>query len=58
MKRTGALYDAIRDPITDLRIRAARGEVPDIDAALFRLELRIWKRVEAVLENRPVREGA
>lgn len=50
-KKKQAAYDAIADTIMDLRISTRRAGKPidplDLDGELFKLELKIWKRVKS-----------
>jgi hypothetical protein len=52
-KKKQATYSAISDSIMDLRIKTQQeGKMIDpleLDADLFRLELKIWKRVKTAL---------
>ena len=49
-KKRQAVYDAISSSIMDLRIELNKSDsaigVLSIDAELFKLELRIWKKVK------------
>ena len=47
-KKKSALYDAIRDPIIDLRVLNDHRPI-DIDAELFLLEQKIWRKVHKAL---------
>jgi hypothetical protein len=49
-KRFKKLYDAIYNPIMDLRVKNKMGNVKDIDEELFVLENRIYKEVKEALE--------
>ena len=49
-KRHTELYLAISNPITDLRVKNAMGDVKDLDEELFVLENRIYKEIKEALE--------
>lgn len=49
-KRHFKLYRSISNPITDLRVKHAKGDVKDLDEELFVLENRIYKEIKEVLE--------
>lgn len=47
-KRSSALYDAIREPVMDLRLEYTKSQpinADELDLKLFRLEQRIWQGV-------------
>ena len=48
-KKSDALYDAIREPIIKMRIKASKDQQFDIDYALFELERCIWREVTRAL---------
>ena len=49
-KKFHKLYDAIYNPIMNLRVKNAMGNVKDLDEELFVLENRIYKEVKEALE--------
>ena len=49
-KRHTKLYRGISNPITDLRVKHAMGDVKDLDEELFILENRIYKEIKEALE--------
>lgn len=48
-KRHFQLYKSISNPITDLRVKFAKGNVKDLDQELFVLENRIYKEIKEAL---------
>jgi len=52
-QRTTALYQAICEPITQLRIANTASEHPipmcDLDERLYRIQHKIWREVHTVL---------
>ncbi len=49
-KKQGDLYNAIADPIIDLRVESQRGlSIENMDSRLFNMQQEIWRRVHKAL---------
>ena len=48
-ERMDALYRAIERPVSDLRIALVHGNVSELDAALYDMQIEIWLEVFKVL---------
>ena len=49
-KKFNKLYDAIYEPIMDLRVKNKMGDIEDLDEELYMLENRIYQELKQALE--------
>ena len=57
-KRRQAIYNAVANPIMDLRVAIKMGKVKDIDDALFRLEIKAGQDALRAAEGSPSENSA